>query len=77
MNNIKRYREEKALTRDQLGLELGLTGRYIAFLERGERTPSLNTALKISEYFGVKIEDIFLNNKCTKSTIEEGAKNAK
>lgn len=68
MNNIKKYREENSLTREQLASELGLTGRYIAFLERGERTPSLNTAVKISEYFGVKIEDIFLNNKCTKST---------
>lgn len=68
MNKLKEYREKKSLSREQLAVELGVSGRYIAFLEQGERTPSLNTAIKIANYFGTSIEDIFLNKKCTKST---------
>lgn len=68
MNRLKECRENKALSREQLAVELGVSVRYIGFLERGERTPSLCMAQKIADYFGTSIEDIFLNKKCTKST---------
>ena len=71
MNNLKKYREEKSLSREQLAVELGVSGRYIAFLEQGQRTPSLNTAIKIAKYFNASIEDIFLDKKCTKSTFKK------
>lgn len=69
MNNLKDFRVQKGLSRNQLGAELGLTSRYIAFLENGERVPSLNTAVKIATFFNTSIEYIFLKNNCTKSTI--------
>lgn len=71
MNRLKEYREKKSLSREQLAFELGVSGRYIAFLEQGERTPSLGTAIKIADFFGTSIEDIFLNKKCTKSTLKK------
>ncbi|CZR95386.1 MULTISPECIES: helix-turn-helix transcriptional regulator [Clostridioides] len=71
MNKLKDFRIQKGLSRNQLGAELGLTSRYIAFLENGERVPSLNTAIKIANYFNTSIEYIFLKNKCTKSTLEK------
>ncbi|MCJ0152860.1 helix-turn-helix transcriptional regulator, partial [Clostridioides difficile] len=39
MNKLKDFRIQKGLSRNQLGAELGLTSRYIAFLENGERVP--------------------------------------
>lgn len=71
MNKLKDFRIQKGLSRNQLGAELGLTSRYIAFLENGERVPSLNTAVKIATYFNTSIEYIFLKNNCTKSTFKE------
>ncbi|HCQ5600261.1 helix-turn-helix transcriptional regulator [Clostridioides difficile] len=71
MNKLKDFRIQKGLSRNQLGTELGLTSRYIAFLENGERVPSLNTAVKIATYFNTSIEYIFLKNNCTKSTLKE------
>ncbi|CEO06000.1 DNA binding protein [[Clostridium] sordellii] len=50
------------MTQTQLGELLGVTPRYIAFLEKGERTPSLDIAFKIAKIFDTTIEDIFLNN---------------
>ncbi|MFA3902028.1 helix-turn-helix transcriptional regulator [Clostridioides difficile] len=43
----------------------------MAFLERGERVPSLNTAVKIAAYFNTSIEYIFLKSNCTKSTLKK------
>ncbi|EGT3847792.1 helix-turn-helix transcriptional regulator [Clostridioides difficile] len=71
MNKLKDFRIQKGLSRNQLGAELGLTSRYIAFLENDERVPSLNTAVKIATYFNTSIEYIFLKNNCTKSTFKE------
>ncbi|HBG7728062.1 TPA: helix-turn-helix transcriptional regulator [Clostridioides difficile] len=71
MNKLKDFRIQKGLSRNQLGAELGLTSRYIAFLENGERVPSLNTAVKIAAYFNTSIEYIFLKNNCTKSAFKE------
>lgn len=68
MNNLKKLRVEKNLSRKELGLALDITSRHIAFLESGERNPSLQTAYAISHFFNVPVENIFLNNKCTKST---------
>lgn len=65
MNNLKNLRLKNNKSREELALEFEVTARHIAFLESGERTPSLELARRISEYFGVSIEEIFLPPKCT------------
>ncbi|WP_057566543.1 helix-turn-helix transcriptional regulator [Paraclostridium sordellii] len=62
MNKIKYLRNINKMTQTQLGELLGVTPRYIAFLEKGERTPSLDIAFKIAKIFDTTIEDIFLND---------------
>lgn len=74
MNKIKDLRKINHLTQLQLGKILGVTPRYIAFLENGERTPSLDIAFKIAQCFDTTVEDIFLDNKCTNSTFKKGEK---
>lgn len=71
MKNLKTLRENAGLTREELAVKLGLSGRYIAFIEDGERTPSLNTAKSIANYFNVTVDEIFLNTKCTNSTLNK------
>jgi putative transcriptional regulator len=68
MNNLKHYRLKKGISQEELAIEIGVTQRHIAFIESGNRTPSLKIALKIANFFDIKIEDIFLPMKCTKST---------
>lgn len=68
MNNLRFYREEKNLTRTQLAAKVGISERYIFFLESGDRMPSLRVAQLISNELDAKIEDIFLPIKCTKCT---------
>lgn len=76
MNNLQRFREEKKLTQSQLAIKLELSPRYIAFLEVGDRTPSLKTANKIANFFNTTIEEVFLINKCTDCTHTRNKKEA-
>lgn len=65
---LREYRKKAGMSQSELALILKVSQRYIAFLENGQRTPSLNLAKKISDYFNAPIEDIFLLNESTKST---------
>ena len=68
MNELKRLREGKNLSQTELAAKVGVSQRYIAFIESGDRTPSLGNALKIASIMGCHVEDIFLTKKCTNST---------
>jgi len=41
--NLKKERVKKALSQEALAMKAGLSVSYISMLERGERTPPLNT----------------------------------
>lgn len=68
MNKLRALREDRNLTRTDLAAKVGVSERYIFFLESGDRTPSLKVAQAIAAELRVNIEDIFLPTKCTKCT---------
>jgi transcriptional regulator with XRE-family HTH domain len=47
-----KYREQRGLSRAALAKLAGLHQTYIGLLERGERTPNLDTANAIAEALG-------------------------
>lgn len=57
-NRIRELRKQKGITMKQLGAALGLAESTISQYETGKREPDLRTLVKISEYFGVRVEDI-------------------
>lgn len=59
-NRIKELRKERRVTQDDLAGEVGVTRQTIISLENGKYNASLQLAHKISVYFGMKIEDIFI-----------------
>ncbi len=58
-NRIAMLRAERGISRRQLAEALGVHYQTVGYLERGEYSPSLHLALRISEYFEVPIEVIF------------------
>lgn len=56
--HLKRLRELRGLTLDQLAMRAGLTKSYLSKLERGISVPSIATALKLSDAFQVAIGDL-------------------
>lgn len=45
--NIRHYRQESGLRQEDLAATAGLTANYIGMVERGEKTPSLETLVAL------------------------------
>ena len=59
-NRIREFRKENKITQDDLAGALGVTRQTIISLENGKYNASLQLAYKISKYFNISIEDIFI-----------------
>ncbi len=53
-NNIKKYREQKGLSREVLGGFSGIRGDYVYQIERGRTVPSVKTMLAIANALGIE-----------------------
>ncbi|MGF1462360.1 MAG: helix-turn-helix transcriptional regulator [Maricaulaceae bacterium] len=58
-NRISLLRAERGLSRKALAEALDVNYQTIGYLERGDYNPSLELALKISEFFELPIEMLF------------------
>jgi DNA-binding XRE family transcriptional regulator len=58
-NRIAVLRVERGLSRQVLAREVGVNSQTIGFLERGDYTPSLELAFKISRFFKLPVEAVF------------------
>lgn len=56
--NLSRFRKNKQLTQIDLANELNLTRNNISDWEIGRTEPSLETLIKISNYFNVTIDEL-------------------
>ena len=52
-------RAERGLSRQQLADAIAVNRQTIGYLERGDYSPSLELAFRLSEYFELPIESIF------------------
>lgn len=58
-NTLKKIRTERNICQEELAIAIGSCGRTISRIERGERNPSLELALRISKYLGITVEELF------------------
>jgi len=58
--DLKKYRQLKQLTQEQLAEVVGVRRETIMRLEAGKYNPSLKLAIDISRVVGAPIEDIFV-----------------
>jgi len=58
-NRLPVLRAERGLSRQELADALGVNYQTIGYLERGDYNPSLELALRLSDYFALPIEAIF------------------
>lgn len=56
MRRIKKAREQKGLTREQLAERIGVSPSAIGKWETGDRTPSSDTLARLSEELGVSTD---------------------
>ena len=59
-NRLEELRKARGITQEELAALLEVSRQTISSLEKGRYNPSILLAFKISRYFGMSIEDIFL-----------------
>lgn len=57
--NIRRIRERRGLTQEQLGWASGIHQTAVARIESGERRPTLETIFKLAQGLEVPPADLF------------------
>lgn len=71
MNRIKQLREENKITQEELAKRLNLTSKgIVSMYEKGDRKPSLEILVKLSEIFNCSI-DYLLGKSDIKNIAEE------
>ena len=60
-NRLALLRQERGLAREELATRLQIHPSTLSALEKGSYIPSLSLALKLSEFFELPIEAIFLS----------------
>jgi len=68
---IRKLRNSKGLTQKELGKLLNMNKTTISHYEKGERSPSIETLIKISDYFKVDIKYTLGMNNIGKSPDRE------
>ncbi len=56
--NIKRLRQNKGATQDQLGEVLGISSQAVSKWENGSALPDIMILPKIADYFGISIDEL-------------------
>ena len=59
-NNLKDLRNLKKLSQNDLADALSVSRQTINSIENGKFDPSLTLAMKLTRYFGVSLEEIFI-----------------
>jgi putative transcriptional regulator len=57
-NNLRKLRGSKS--QGEIAANIGITKAHYGYIEKGNRLPSLPVALRIADFFKVRIEDVFL-----------------
>jgi putative transcriptional regulator len=58
-NDVRRLREDRALSQGDLAKRLGVSRQTVNAIETGRYLPSLPLALAIGRYFGRPVEEVF------------------
>ena len=59
-NNVRKFRFLKdEMTQQELAKKLGVSRQTIVAIEKGQYSPSLELAFKLSKVFDMRIDDLF------------------
>jgi len=62
-NLVEKLRKDRGLNQEELSKALKVSRQTISAIENGKYNPSLDLTFVISEFFGLKIEEIFFPNR--------------
>ena len=72
-NSIKKLRQEKQLSQEQLAEQLHVTRQAVSSWETGKTQPDIETLTRLAEFFGVSVEHL-IYGKPPKTESEQNVK---
>jgi len=73
INNLRNCRKQQNMSQEELAEKAGLSKNYISALERHEKSPSLETFIKLANALGasadVLLEDVLVNGYKTHTSL--------
>ena len=63
---IEEIRKARDVNQEELAKALGVSRQTISSLENGRYNPSIELAYKLSKYFGMTIEEVFIFEEAEK-----------
>ncbi|MFT7557627.1 MAG: putative transcriptional regulator [Planctomycetota bacterium] len=58
-NKVQQYRKGAGDTQQQLAEAVGITRQTVIAIEKGNYTPSVDLAFRLSAYFSCSVEELF------------------
>lgn len=71
---VRKRRQARGMTLDQLAEEAELSPNYLGSLESGKRDPSLSTVQRLADAFGVSIGELVGDRDAFTADVREAAK---
>lgn len=62
-NRLEELRRARGLKQEELAEALAVSRQTIGSLENGRYNPSILLAFRIARYFGLRVEDIFIDEE--------------
>ena len=62
-NKLEELRTQRGVRQDELAAALKVSRQTISSLENGRYNPSILLAMRIARYFGLTVEDIFMDDE--------------
>jgi transcriptional regulator with XRE-family HTH domain len=56
---IKELRKEREMTQEDLAFKVAVDRSYMGFVERGEKNPTLDKLIKISQSLKISLSELF------------------
>ncbi|MBE6614156.1 MAG: helix-turn-helix domain-containing protein [Ruminococcaceae bacterium] len=67
--NIRKYREQKKVSQEDMALALNVTRQTISSWETGRTEPDLDTLHRIAQYFEVTVEELIYGQRLKEPTV--------
>jgi len=64
-NRVEELRKERGISQYEFARAIRVSRQTVSSIENGKYNPSLELAFVIAEYFGMRIEEIFLRERGT------------
>jgi len=61
--NIRKFREQKKMTQQELATEILVSFQAVSAWERGQNIPDLENAVRLSEVFGISVDQLLYDEK--------------